>query len=139
MLEIKGNLWDWHDKGYWIAITTNGVIRMDGACVMGRGIARQAKNKFPQLPYDLGNSIQAGGNQVHQFSKYQIYTLPVKHHWRERADLDLIVRSCHQLNSIAEKTYMVRPGCGNGGMLWDVVKPAIENILDDRFIIVEIR
>ena len=38
----------------WIRITTNGYVRRDGALVMCRGVALEAKNKFPDLPYILG-------------------------------------------------------------------------------------
>ena len=36
-----------------------------------------------------------------------------------------------------DKVYMARPGCGNGQLKWEDVKPLIAPILDDRFIVVE--
>ncbi len=36
-----------------------------------------------------------------------------------------------------DKVYLVRPGCGNGQLKWEDVKPLIAPILDDRFIVVE--
>ena len=50
---------------------------------------------------------------------YPIYTFPVKHHWREPADISLIVRSAMQLSELVDhygdKTVVIpRPGCGNG-------------------------
>jgi hypothetical protein len=35
-----------------------------------------------------------------------------------------------------KKVWMVRPGCSNGRLKWENVKPVIE-FLDDRFIVVE--
>jgi len=143
MIEQTGNLWDYHKLGRWIIITTNGTIRKDGACVMGRGTAKQAAVKFPQLPYELGAKL-SGGNNVYVFDKYNIITLPVKHHWREQADLNLIERSLRQLVEWADnprkhgKFYLTKPGCGNGRRDWESeVKPICQKYLDDRFVVVE--
>ena len=141
MREIKGNLWDFHKQGHWVAITTNGVVRADGACVMGRGVALQAKRRFPRLPFELGDKINKEGNRVHLFPEYRIISFPVKHRWFERADIQLIEQSARGLACILsgsdETVYLVRPGCGNGGLLWEVVKPVIAPILNDRFVIVQ--
>ncbi len=142
MQEVKGNIWTHHDAGEWIAITTNGYVRSDGACVMGRGVALQAKQRWPGVPYELGSSIRKQGNIPFAFLEYKIVTVPVKHTWSEPADLDLIKRSMWHLSIFAEqgafqRLYMPRPGCGNGRLLWEDVKPIIEPILDDRFIVVE--
>ena len=42
MKEIKGNLWDFHDQGYFVCITTNGEInsKTPPELIMGKGIAR---------------------------------------------------------------------------------------------------
>lgn len=37
MKEAVGNLWDFHEQGKWIVITTNGSVNMAGYAVMGRG------------------------------------------------------------------------------------------------------
>ena len=39
MKEVFGDLWEFDGT---IAITTNGYLKRDGTCVMGRGCARQA-------------------------------------------------------------------------------------------------
>ncbi len=139
MKEITGDIWDWHDAGSWIVVTTNGFIKRDGPCPMGRGIARQAKNRFPGLPFELGAKIKEHGNVVFSFPRYRIYTLPTKHNWWERADLDLIVSGCRQLAEIVpadQVVYLVRPGCGNGGLSWEDVRPAIAPVLDNRFVVI---
>ena len=144
MLEISGNLWDFHKLGRWVVITTNGEIRKDGACVMGRGVAKQAAISYPNLPYELGNKLEVSGNNVYVFDEYKIVTLPVKHYWKGRADLDLIEKSLQQLVKWVNtpqkhgKFYLVRPGCANGKRDWESeVKPLCEKYLDDRFIVVE--
>lgn len=136
MIELVGNIWDFH-KGGPIAVTTNGDINKLGKAVMGRGIASQAATRFPDLAYELASALRNSGNIVNYFEKYRLYTFPVKHHWNEKADIELIKNSCMQLVSYKyEKIFMVRPGCGNGQLLWDEVRLEIVKILDDRVRIV---
>jgi len=146
MKEINGNIWDEYDKGRWIVITVNGTIRKDGACVMGRGIAKQVAIKFPKFPYILGAAIRKEGNNLFVFGDFRIITFPVKHHWKEQADLELIEKSLKQLVDWADnprkhgKFYIVRAGVGNGCRDWETeVKPLYEKYLDDRFVVVEWR
>lgn len=143
MKEIKGNIWDYYGKGHWIVITTNGTVKRNGEAVMGRGVALQAKQRFPDLPKRLGDCIRGPiGNHVTLQPTCGIFTFPVKHDWREKADLELIERGCKELLGVADvfkpPFYMVRPGCGNGGLDWKDVKPILEKYLDDRFVVVEI-
>ena len=128
----------------WVVITTNGIVRKDGACVMGRGVALQAAQRFPDLPFVLGAAIEVDGNHVHAFRDFRVFSFPVKQHWIEPADPDLIQQSARQLwyafwKMHLDKVYLVRPGCGNGQLKWEDVKPLIAPILDDRFIVVERR
>ena len=145
MQELYGDIWEQHKLGRWTIITTNGAIREDGKCVMGRGVAKQAADKFSGLPRRLGDALKTGGNIVHVFEDLKIITLPVKHDWREQADLELIETSLQQLVAWANvpprkhgKFYMVRPGCSNGRRDWETeVKPLCARYLDGRFVIVE--
>ena len=146
MQEIFGDIWEQNKLKRWVIITTNGTVRNDGACVMGRGVAKQAATRFPKLPFQLGDKIASAGNNVYVFDDLKIITLPVKHHWKDKADLDLIEKSLKQLVEWADepprkhgKFYMVRPGCSNGKRDWKTeVKPLCEKYLDDRFVIVEV-
>jgi hypothetical protein len=117
----------------WIGITTNGFVKNDGTLVMGRGTASQAKERYLGLEYELGKLVRSGGNICHFLNKRKLFTFPVKHRWMEDADLDLIARSSIQLGHIAsasprETFYLPRPGCGNGRLTWDVVKPYLEHL-----------
>lgn len=140
MDELHGNIWHYHDRGDFIAITTNGDVNARGECVMGRGVALQAKMRYRKLPRIVGEDLRRWGNHVRNYQQYRLFTFPVKHHWHEKADLDLIVRSCVELSesSFGIHVYLTRPGCGNGGLDWKVVKPAIDGLLDDRFTIVDL-
>lgn len=147
MKEVKGDIWDYYDKGNWIVITTNGTVKKNGECVMGRGVAREAKQRISWLPKELGRLIKDYGNNVFYFVDARIISLPTKHNWWEKADTGLIEDGIHQLviyadtrdNIIIPPIYMVRPGCSNGRLDWKDVKPILEKYLDDRFIVVERR
>lgn len=160
MLEAYGNIWDHINDYDAIVITTNGFVKNNGEAVMGKGIALEAKTRYPEFPKLLGNIIKQMGNNVWVFefdkwngeADYQenIIVFPVKPvvgpngepGWRVKADINLIKKSVWQLrgyvNEIGwKKILMPRPGCGNGGLKWEDVKPVIEPYLDDRFTVME--
>jgi hypothetical protein len=140
MKEVKGNLWDYPADVR--VITTNGFVKKNGECVMGRGCAAEAKQRHPRLPKILGDLIQRRGNNVH-YLLYALYSFPVKHHWFQKADIALIEQSAKQLVTLITEDWdsgdkepiivLPRPGCGNGQLNWEDVKPILEPILDDRF------
>lgn len=128
-------------------ITTNGTIKTNGRCVMGRGCAKEAKDMYPELDLGVGRYISKIGNHVGLLerlvpAKHHIGIFPVKHNWWEKADLKLIQRSAQELqamiNTMPEIAVVVmpRPGCGNGHLNWEEVKPVIEPYLDSRFVVV---
>jgi hypothetical protein len=140
--EIYGDIWDFFDQGHYITITINGTIKKNGSAVMGRGIAKQAALRFPQLPYELGRLIRDNGLCVCPSPSHNFIYYPVKFNFWEIADLQLISRSCVQLVELTDAlgldvVYMVRPGCGNGKLDWNRVKSMLEDCLDNRFVIVE--
>lgn len=142
MRQAAGDLWG-YAKNSVLVITTNGAVRKDGACVMGRGIALEAAQSFPEIPFRLGNYIKQYGNRcfsLGKWGKYHLVSFPVKHHWKEEADIQLISTSARQLVEMADKygwghVFMPQPGCGNGRLLWRDVEPVLAPILDDRFIV----
>lgn len=149
MKETTGNLWE--EDASAICITTNGFVKKNGAAVMGRGCAEQATRYCPGIEFSLGEFISNFGNHVFDLGKWRtwaphdhltrIYSFPVKHKWFEKGSLQLIERSAHELVEIVstfgdERVVIPRPGCGNGQLRWEDVKPVIEPILDDRFVII---
>ena len=146
MIEQKGNLWEIDADA--ICITTNGYITKAGRAVMGRGCALEAKERFPGIDVYLGEQLFTFGNHVISIgyaeelnTNFDLYSFPVKHHWKKPADLKLIIRSCNELMGIIEykgysKVLLPRPGCGNGRLNWEYVKRNIESRLDNRVVIV---
>ena len=139
MREDIGNLWTYPADA--IVITTNGFVKKNGCCVMGRGSAREAAEREPWLPFWLGIAIKQDGNVPFYFPAISVWTLPVKHNWWEKADLSLIessakdlVRQIEYVTPNFESYVMGHPGCGNGQLNWEDVKPVLDEILDNRFI-----
>jgi hypothetical protein len=94
------------------------------------------------MPLKLGRLLREHGNHV--FDVYKgagrptIFSFPVKHQWHERASLALIRRSAKELLAFMdlgtwESAALPRPGCGNGRLDWETVRPVLEEFLDDRF------
>jgi hypothetical protein len=145
MKQVRGDVFDLMQNDYdAFCITTNGVVKQNGACVMGRGIAQTCRDRFKGIDLRLGRKLKEGGNHVYQLGQYEdgrILSFPVKHLWNEQADTNLIERSCHELNKLVDekgysKVLLPRPGCGNGQLSWADVKPVIEPILSDKIYVV---
>lgn len=143
MKEARMNLWK--TEADLRVITTNPVVDQHGAAVMGRGCAREAKERITGLEYHFARLLRRHGNRVMRLTKpakgAALASFPVKHHWREAADPELIVRSARQLVALADKfgysrIVLARPGCGNGSLRWEDVRPLLADVLDDRFSVV---
>lgn len=144
MQQLRGDLFHplYDSPPWWRGITTNGYVRKDGQAVMGRGVALQAKTKWPDLPARLGAHLQHEGNTVHFFSDLRCYTFPVKAVWDRPALPSLILESAEVLAAWArscpeERFLLVRPGCGNGQLKWQHVEPLIAPVLPDNVYIIE--
>jgi hypothetical protein len=139
VIEVVADLWSpiWDLR----CITTNGYVKKNGCAVMGRGVAAQAKKRYPWLPEVVGHIVQQKGNHVCLIIRLgDLVTFPVKYNWWEKADLALIERSAHELEELvdiigATKVALPRPGCGNGKLEWEAVKPILE-FLDNRFYVI---
>ncbi len=135
----KGNMWSEFQTSDMFMITTNPILRTDGAVVMGRGIALQAKEKFPQLPYDFGKTLIQEGNQfigpIGTYDTVPIWYFMVKHHWKEEADLGIIASSVYALKNHVKGTNLRVnlnfPGIGNGKLPRDSVLYLLEDLPDN--------
>lgn len=142
MLETEGGLWEFHNKGKWIVIPTNGVINRGGKAVMGKGLAYQAATRFPGLPFELAWKLRRWGNKVFAFPQHRLFTFPTKDNWRDDSSVFLIKQGCRQLAYRVDvslpKVYLPRLGCGCGNLSWkNEVRPIMKSILDDHFVVVE--
>lgn len=138
-------MWDVFGKTGLFLITTNPIRRKDGAVVMGRGIAREAALRFPELPFDFGRRLgpevvgyQACGEStgvIGTYDQQQVGFFMVKRHWAEDADpqiindsvTDLMEWACHRFTRID----LNFPGIGNGKLRRDDVLPLIKRLPDN--------
>lgn len=111
--------------------------------VMGRGIALQFKNAFPEnfKAYEAAckrKAVQPGYMFVFETRQLTlprfIINFPTKRHWRDKSHIEDIekglidlVRVIHEkdIRSIAVPAL----GCGLGGLNWSDVRPLIEQAL----------
>lgn len=139
-----GNIWDL--PADYRVITTNGMVKYNGAATMGKGIALQAVQRYPKtdtyqgINFELGNLINKWGNHVFKLSN-NIISFPTKHDWKKKSDLKLIKRSAEELVFMLSQedditVLLPPPGCGTGGLKWVQVETMLSNILkDDKFIV----
>src|SRR5688572_10254267 len=101
MREEFGDIWEMGERpNSVVCITTSGALNTRGECVMGKGIARQARDRFPGLAKELGDEIRAEGNHVHWLSE-DLLSFPTKHVWWQPSGLGLIHQSAWELKLIA--------------------------------------
>ncbi|WP_096356782.1 type II toxin-antitoxin system antitoxin DNA ADP-ribosyl glycohydrolase DarG [Mucilaginibacter gotjawali] len=113
--------------------------------VMGKGIALQFKNEFPENYKEYTEAVNrkeitVGKVQVVPVNglngvKY-IVNFPTKAHWRYPSKIEWIkdgLKDLHkQVKVLKIESIAVPPlGCGNGGLNWDDVKPIIVEALSD--------
>jgi O-acetyl-ADP-ribose deacetylase (regulator of RNase III) len=113
--------------------------------VLGKGIALQFKNNFPEntkayLQAVKDGSLQLGTVQVVPVNTIgpvqYIINFPTKGHWRYPSRLEWIKNGLADLRAKIIQNHIqsiaLPPlGCGNGGLNWQEVKPLIEAALAD--------
>lgn len=154
--EEYGNLWDLaaEDGVDAVCVTTNGFLKKgSGECVMGAGVAGEAKRRWPDLPARVGELIALHGNRPFRLRVEglgpDLVTFPTKPAlapdgspgFRAPAELSLIEQSARSLVEMADKfgwrrVLVPRPGSGLGGLDWAEVRAVLDPILDDRFVAV---
>jgi len=138
MLEVvTANLLEADTEALVNAVNTEGV--------MGKGIALQFKRQYPDMFEDYRRACKEGQVQPGRMHVYErrelinpryIINFPTKRHWRSPSSIEDIksglsalaeeIRQRH-IKSIA----LPALGCGNGGLDWSEVLPAIRSALAD--------
>lgn len=117
--------------------------------VMGKGIALDFKNKYPEM---FREYVQlCANNQVKPGVPYyysdllgtSIINFPTKDHWRSPSKLSYIKKGLEWIRNNYQQlgiTSIAFPplGCGNGGLPWSTVGPLMYKMLSDLPIDIEI-
>jgi len=112
--------------------------------VMGKGIALMFKEAFPENFHAYQAAVRRGEVQVGKMFVTEnrgfdgpkwLINFPTKRHWRNPSRLEWIVEGLKDLRHVIEEkridSIAVPPlGCGNGGLNWNEVRPAIERELE---------
>ena len=128
---VSGNLLDDDADALVNAVNTAGV--------MGKGIALQFKQTWPEMFEDYAatcrrGDLHPGSLHIWTTGSRHIINFPTKRHWRSRSKLpdiksglEALVTAIHDhhLTSVA----LPPLGCGHGGLAWSDVEPLIHNAL----------
>lgn len=139
MNAMHGDMWSVYPTADKFIITTNSWLKANGAVVMGRGIAKVARDRFPGIDIAMGNAIASncGHMGVYGFLEgSKICAFQVKRHFKEKAELDLIIRSCNALTMFAIENrdlsiHLNFPGIGYGGLDIQNVLPIVSKLPDN--------
>lgn len=107
--------------------------------VMGKGIAKEFKRRYPEMAEQYRKLCEQGLLTVGKLWLYRapdkwILNFPTKRHWRERSRLEYVESGLQKFVA----TYRSRGitsisfpmlGCGNGQLNWDEVRPLMEKYL----------
>jgi O-acetyl-ADP-ribose deacetylase (regulator of RNase III) len=110
---------------------------------MGKGIALQFKKKYPEMYEGYRRACETGDitpGRMHVFERSDgfnpryIINFPTKRHSRSPSRMEDIEAGLAALKAEIEKrgirsVAMPALGCGNGGLDWQEVRPAIEHAL----------
>lgn len=150
MIEITGDFWSHLDQNRdvydAICCTTNTVVKANGELVMGAGIAKDFANEYKWLPKNWGervSKLEVPMTIVTLMKRRpHLVSLPTKIDWKQPSTVTLVTLSVGELKHITDilgwkKVLLPRPGCRNGGLSWkDQIKPMLESLLDDRFVVI---
>ena len=149
MVPIFGNVWD-YIKSHHVVITTNIGWTKQGKNVMGAGVAKQAAERYPDLPWWYGDFCRTNGlnTTVVKYPGNPIILFPTKElneqapwlSWQQKSSLELIEKSTRELATLPGdyKIVLPFPGCENGKLSKEDVLPILLKYLTpERFTIVD--
>lgn len=147
-------MWSAYAEADHFLFTGNGSITSDKRLVMGRGMAKQVRDKFPGIDHRIAEAIRYKADhqwyEAHWVGTHHAYlyrlllgskvgVFQVKWQWSEAADLKLIDRAAHFLKQQAlthphESYHLNYPGIGNGRLPRGQVQHYLDALPDNVFV-----
>ncbi len=129
---VNGNLFESKAQVLVNAVNTVGV--------MGKGIAKAFKDKYPEMFTEYRDlckqeRLEVGMLHIYKTSNEWILNFPTKKHWRNKSELSYVETGLKKFLEIYETetiTSIAFPqlGCGLGGLSWEKeVQPLMEKYL----------
>ncbi len=115
------------------------VIPVNTAGAAGKGLAKQAANRWPLWKHAYKQACEDGRLRVGAVVAHHIpgcpvlVDVPTKRHWRERSTRSIIETGLNALSDWLLRHPEVHSiavpalGCGLGGMTWETVAPLLED------------
>jgi len=144
------NVWKRAGPFGWVVIPTNVGYTKQGVAILGRGIAKEASQRFPDLAIEYGafclkhkERTPVAVTRVRSWhGGANVLTFPVQEYrgdaphlsWRQPATTEKVEQSCQQLKAMLNdkqlKVYIGDVGCAQGLRVGDV-RPLITKYFGD--------
>ena len=121
-----GDMWLVFDEADLFLITTNATLTVHGKLVMGAGIAKEARDRFPGLDVALGKAVIARGSRYGllispDWPRAKLGAIQTKLHWKDPAQLSLISEAVGRLTLWCKahpsaQVHLNFPGIGYGNL-----------------------
>lgn len=132
-----GDMWSVFDEVDYFCFTANNVVTSSGRLVMGAGIAKQVRDRFPGIDKKFGTYLNVLNRDVYGLMLVNsIIAFQTKRQFMNLSCIEVIKQSTNELSSkaaiIPSKKYCLNyPGIGHGGLPKSIVEPIIQTLPDN--------
>ena len=138
----RGDIWSRWNHTHLLLVTTNSDVKKDGSLVMGAGIARQARDRFPGIERAFGARVQGYGPSPYgllvseRWPVARLGAFQSKISWRDPASETVIALGVEKLIAWCRKNYGCRvdlaaPGIGLGNLSFERMEELVRPLPTD--------
>lgn len=133
----RGDMFSMWGKTDLFLFTSNPVVNKQGLAVMGRGIAKQVADKYPEVRRQFGQLLSSmrmsNVGMIGIYDSQLVGWFRVKDHFAQPAKVSIISSSVNRLGIIADgydRIDLNFPGIGNGQLSREDVLPMLMDLPD---------